>query len=460
MRNAVFFILVLMVSAAPTAGAAEFLVDQFSIDAPDPLPGDGVCSASLLSPESGGQCTLRAAIMESNVNPGRDTVLIPWRDPVGILSPELLNDPFFEGLPVSQPIDLALGPLEISQELQVSISPAAILIGNIRQIGELLPVIDATTMGDRIFEISGMDDVRLQGLALTGGDASGSLGGAVAVANGTGEVTLFKVDLFGNTASAGAAVATSSPLNIFDSRIRDNLNDGDGFGSIVEAFGTHLTIGFSSLYSNQIIGDGSVVRVQSSGPTDARLRVLSSTITENDAPRGVFGSGDTLVQLQNATVSANAGNAIRLQFDIAAPNPPRLLLSHTVFANQTQTNCDFDPETVFLITDNFNLSDDASCSELAAGPTNLNERPAGLRGPAADALSWHRIDLPNVQSPLIDAGGTMAFHPDQFGCVEIDQRSQPRPQRGSAQTDPDAPLRCDIGAIEARPEPVFSDGFE
>jgi CSLREA domain-containing protein len=55
------------------AHAASFTVNS-TADAVDASPGDGSCNAG------GGQCTLRAAIQETNALPGADTITLPAGD--------------------------------------------------------------------------------------------------------------------------------------------------------------------------------------------------------------------------------------------------------------------------------------------------------------------------------------------------------------------------------------------
>src|SRR5690349_23423384 len=60
-----------IVLAASVAGAATFTVNSVN-DGTDPRPGDGVCATST------GECTLRAAIQETNARSGADTInLLP-----------------------------------------------------------------------------------------------------------------------------------------------------------------------------------------------------------------------------------------------------------------------------------------------------------------------------------------------------------------------------------------------
>ena len=53
-----------------TTLASAFVVDS-TIDAVEAAPGDGVCATAA------GECTLRAAIQETNALPGADKVTLP-----------------------------------------------------------------------------------------------------------------------------------------------------------------------------------------------------------------------------------------------------------------------------------------------------------------------------------------------------------------------------------------------
>src|SRR5260221_9554250 len=56
--------------AASSADAATFTVNT-TADTPDASAGNGVCS------DSGGNCSLRAAVMETNALAGTDTINLP-----------------------------------------------------------------------------------------------------------------------------------------------------------------------------------------------------------------------------------------------------------------------------------------------------------------------------------------------------------------------------------------------
>ena len=87
------------------AFAAEFVVDS-TTDAPDATPGDGVCATP------SGRCTLRAAVMQSNASPGKNTIRVPegiYRLTVADVTPD--ND-----LP---PFLTASGDLDITNDVDI-----------------------------------------------------------------------------------------------------------------------------------------------------------------------------------------------------------------------------------------------------------------------------------------------------------------------------------------------------
>lgn len=67
---AVLILAVLTLVAPASVEAATFTVDS-TLDTTDVSPGDGVCA------DSGGRCTLRAAIMEANALPSQDRIDVP-----------------------------------------------------------------------------------------------------------------------------------------------------------------------------------------------------------------------------------------------------------------------------------------------------------------------------------------------------------------------------------------------
>src|SRR5262245_18943705 len=62
--------LVALAFASPSR--AQFQLNS-TADVPDATPGDGLCSTL------GGDCTLRAAVEESNANPGLNSIHLEWK---------------------------------------------------------------------------------------------------------------------------------------------------------------------------------------------------------------------------------------------------------------------------------------------------------------------------------------------------------------------------------------------
>ena len=357
--------------------------------------------------------------------------------------------------------DLAAeGDLDIHDELTISVSPENILDRSSLHFEQVLPLINATQLGDRIFDLpSGASRALFSGLRLTGGSPS-SAGGALRVRFGAVAASLETVDLFGNTATDGSAIFAQSPIKIFNSRIHDNQASNNGAAVYIDGtFGeTNATITQSSVFNNQATGVSAAVKAGSTGFTGSPslVRILSTAIVANQVTFGLQVRAKGEADLQNVTISNNTLRGIGLQFvPAAAPTVPSLRLSHTVLANQGFSNCFVDSEITAesLIVDDFNLSDDNSCVEIAAGETNLNDLPAGLIGAGPDMQSWHWVDLPEPGSLVVESGSEM-------GCQSLDQRQLARPQQGLENAPDTAIARCDIGAIEVRPESLFASGFE
>lgn len=158
----------LFLSACHATGPT-FTVDTTS-DTVDVNPGDGLCA------DSAGDCSLRAAIQESNVLPEVQTVA--------------LTDGLTYTLSITGTGENlgATGDLDITQGVVIS--------GN--------ATIDADGI-DRVVEMrnsSGL--VELIGVNLVGGQATN---GAAFVANGAGLVSVLEAAIHDNTATSGSPVA-------------------------------------------------------------------------------------------------------------------------------------------------------------------------------------------------------------------------------------------------------------
>src|SRR5690606_29023239 len=121
------FVLIPALLLPPAARAtAIFNVNVTIFDAVDNNPGDGECRIS-----SGDFCTLRAAVMEANALPGSDIIVLPGNATITLDIPGSGNS-------------AATGDLDITE---------SVIIGTFVVADDELPVIDATALGNRIFDV-------------------------------------------------------------------------------------------------------------------------------------------------------------------------------------------------------------------------------------------------------------------------------------------------------------------
>lgn len=231
MRRLPRFPAALTVLVAAPVSAAVFALDS-TIDAVDASPGDGVCATA------GGDCTLRAAIMEANALPGEDTIELP-------------PGTYTLSIPGAGEDAAATGDLNILESL-------AIHGGGVENT-----IIDAAGI-DRIFNIHtdllpATGDFNIANVALTGSVTSGS-GGAI---------------FFGSSSGAPAA------LTISDSRVINNTAGVLGGGVAISTGGGPLTAEFRgvTISDNHARTGGGLFAHDSA----REITVSKSTIARNTA---------------------------------------------------------------------------------------------------------------------------------------------------------------------------------
>jgi hypothetical protein len=258
-------VLALAVASIPSAGtsaaAAAFVVNSTGT-ATDPRPGDGVCATST------GVCTLRAAIHESNVLVGAQTVELP-------------AGTYPSSTPPGSSNDIGKGDLDITDGMTINGAGAGSTVIDGRGVDRLLEVHPEA------------GDVTLPDLTLRGGSHPESGGGILATSGGgvtlarslvldnqatgawrtpgDGSVTVDSSKVSGNySASGGAGLANSGrgTLVVIGSTISGNLSDGDG-GAIDNAGEGDLTVIATTLSGNVASGEGGAVN--SAGKADARI---------------------------------------------------------------------------------------------------------------------------------------------------------------------------------------------
>jgi predicted outer membrane repeat protein len=445
-------------------------------DTTDRNPGDGICS------DQNNQCSLRAAIIESNAKKGPQSITIPALTIT--LSKTGTDD------------NAELGDLDITDEVSI--------IGK----SQAETIIDAGSI-DRIFQVftngitlspSNPGKLTLENVTLRNGSSSD--GGAIYA---TGILNLKNVSFLGNTASnfGGAIYAQDSlninSVNITDSQFEKNTAGNGGAiylnhdatlkdltitqntaskdgGGIFNA-GSTVTLETSTLTGNISRGDGGAIYNQSgsfsltsSSLTDnhadlgngggiglggGTTTITSSTLDANTAGNGGaigrsrFAQG-TLV-MTNSTVSGNsatnAGGGLNIfnaniasstmALNQAAPTQGGSLnvagsitVKNSIFSALTGGDCNLGANGLgSIITAGGNISSDATCSLGAndKASTIAKLEPLANNG---GLTRTHLISATSSALELIDANL----------CPSVDQRGVARPQ-GS---------KCDAGAVERR----------
>lgn len=150
----------------------------------------------------------------------------------------------------------------------------------------------------RIFSVPSDVTVSISGLALTGGYASGSEGGAI-YNNGT--LTVSGCRFTGNTAdSYGGAILNNGTLTITSSSFTGNTAVGD-YGGAIEDYGT-LTIRNSTLSDNTAGSDGGAISLD--GGVATFVNVTMAHNTSGGIGGAIWGNGEPAI-VHNTLVAEN-----------------------------------------------------------------------------------------------------------------------------------------------------------
>ena len=213
----------LVLATTPPAKAATFTVTS-TADAVDAAPGDGVCATAA------GACTLRAAVMEANVFPGNDAVVLP--------------EGTFRLSPTGDNEDLGVtGDLDVLESLDIS------------GTGSDATIIDGFG-GDRIFHVPGASSLSVASLTLKRGSANE--GGAILSA-GPGPLSVTNVRFERNLANTGSAIRhADGPLTIVGCDFDANVAGWPG-GTVTKTGLGALSIATSTFTANTGSGPGGAV---------------------------------------------------------------------------------------------------------------------------------------------------------------------------------------------------------
>ena len=297
-----YFVVILAILFAqfgliPAAAAANFIVNS-TADAVDAIPGDGFCETV-----NTGECTLRAAIQESNALAGGGMITLP----VGT---------YKFTIPGTGENGAATGDLDITGYLEI--------IG----AGADTTTIDADNL-DRVFQIVPGASLKVQGLTIRNGNWSTGSGVYVAP-NGT--FIMNESVIADNIASTGGGVFSSGNTTIRRSLIVNNSSSSDDGGGLYATSNGFMVLENSTIANNSAANSGG----------------------------GLMMTGDSKVGINNVTFAGNSaeqGGGVYIQN--GAPS-----LQNTIVANSSSGgNCEGKP----INSLGNNLSSDNSCNFTATG---------------------------------------------------------------------------------------------
>ncbi|MEL6983844.1 MAG: right-handed parallel beta-helix repeat-containing protein, partial [Actinomycetota bacterium] len=395
-------------------------------DVVDQTPGDGSCDPGG-TVGSDAECTLRAAIQESNSLAGTQTIVIP----AGTYSRTIGGT----GEDAS-----ATGDFDINDDVTIS------------GAGSGLVTIDAEAI-DRIFEIRSGSTLNLSGVTVTDGAAPSNTGGAFYVSSGTtvnlDDVTVHDNDgplgggalyvlgtavvtdstISANTSSSnGGAIQAAGSVTLTRVTVSGNSTTG-GHGGAVNSSGP-LVITDSLIEGNTASGNGGGIRVVGSSGS---ANLTNVTMSGNDATGsgGAIDNGDTVV-LVNSTITNNTAGSVGGINDNATIS----LLNTIVAANTGGSN----PDVAGTFTSlGYNIiGEDGTSSGWFISTDQLDTDP--LLSALADNGGPTQTHAIGLSSPALDAGTA-------GGAPDADQRGTARPIDG----DGDTTAADDIGAFEYDP---------
>lgn len=217
----VIALFVLALAGNNLAAAAEYSVNSTD-DAVDAQAGDSICASER------GFCTLRAAIQESNANPGQDTVLIP---PGTYL---LQRGDAREDTAASGDLDIRSdvviqGTSATTTVIDANKTDRVVDIFNLGSVPTQVRLAGITLRGGRINYAGGdggcifsEGDLTLQDVVLTDCQTTSIDGAGGAIFNADGRLTLTRSLVSDSFASSGGAVASTGMLDAANTAFRHN----------------------------------------------------------------------------------------------------------------------------------------------------------------------------------------------------------------------------------------------
>ena len=414
---------------AADTNASTYTVN-YTHDQIDVNPGDNVCATSA------GICTLRAAVMEANAHPGKDTIKLS-RIASGS-TPDVFK--FLIGGTDGDTPNAAIGDLDITDDVEIS------------GFNAVWTVIDANSK-DRAFDLHSSTRVQLSNMLIRNGNATATNaeGGGI-YAHGI-SADLRYVSIENNKAFVGGGIFHSgSELSLSRVTIKNNVS-GDGFtpgGGLYNEGG--LDIEQSTFSGNKAYKGGGLFH-------SGQGIIVNSTFSDNHANGEgggitVEGSVGTWLDLSNVTIAYNYADDDDSNSGDAGgiynwPDSAVRVRNSIIALNVDKSSNDDDDCYGEFQSDGYNL---IGHNWLCGGFTETGDQTGGPNAfldPKLEALAKNGGFAPTHAlksgSPAIDAGDWHGCK-DKYGqMVSYDQRNYQRHVDGDNNGSP----WCDIGAYEA-----------
>lgn len=268
----------------PAHGAVLGFTVNSTGDAPDSNVGNGKCATA------SGQCTLRAAIQESNaLGNAANTINLP----AGTITLTVAG---------SSEDSSATGDLDIKVNMKLlgSASGTTIKAG--------------ASFDDRIFDVpSGKaPNVELHLMTIQGGKAPGTQGGGGLRYRGTGSLLVIDTTFTGNSTGGpgGGLYQSSGTLNLNLTNFTNNTAGTRGGGAALEKSATTTQFSHLTFTGNTAFEGGGLAAFVVTGATGSIPKMDMSTFTGNQTTAGGYGGGMAVARTSMVwtTISGNTAS--------------------------------------------------------------------------------------------------------------------------------------------------------
>lgn len=408
--NTLKLVFILLLSFSAISGKTANFTVNTTDDLVDLIPGDGVCETTI----NNNDCTLRAAIMETNALPSSDSISMP----AGVFVLDLVGVDDFA----------MVGDLDVTSSELI-----------IQGVSREQTIIDGNGT-DRIFEFND-SDITLQSLTLqNGGDSLATvLGGAIkASGHNSDELNLINVKFENNRANAGGALFLGLEIIAIleDTIITNNttvpLGITNAIGPAIFCSKCDIAINSSTISFNHMGGKSLTIE-------QGFLEMLNTTVSHNDEGGIRTTNASALIKF-SSFVENNFQDISHFSFD----DTHVFQIGYSALQNSMHNNCQAGDLPVSL---GYNILSDSSCNFLTAGDMENTDAQLGVLSNNGGSTFTHH---PSEFSPLLNQVPIAGCLDIQGAALLTDQRGQPRPF-GSL---------CDIGALEINDGIVFINGFE